>query len=77
MRKSFTQFASFVARAAGQPLTFAIMALMVVLWLVTGPMFRFSETWQLVANSGTGLITFLMVFLIQNSQNRDCAAMLR
>jgi len=75
MKGSFTRLATFVARAAGQPLTFAIMAFVVVVWLVTGPMFHFSETWQLVANTGTGLITFLMVFLIQNSQNRDSAAM--
>jgi len=75
MNGFFTKLATFVSRAAGQPLTFSIMALSVLVWLVAGPIFHFSDTWQLIANTGTGLITFLMVFLIQNSQNRDGAAM--
>jgi len=55
----------------GRPLAFIICALLVVVWAVTGPMFHFSDTWQLVINTGTSIMTFLMVFLIQNSQNRE------
>ncbi len=61
--------------AAGQPLTFASALLIIILWGVTGPVFGFSDTWQLIINTGTTIVTFLMVFLIQNSQNRDAAAM--
>ncbi|MEJ1157049.1 low affinity iron permease family protein [Prosthecomicrobium sp. N25] len=71
---AFTQFANAVARAAGRPITFALCCLLVIGWAVTGPMFHFSDTWQLVINTGTTIITFLMVFLIQNSQNRDGSA---
>ena len=71
----FTDFARKSARAAGQPVVFALAAAIILLWLVTGPLFGFSDTWQLVVNTGTTIITFLMVFLIQNTQNRDAEAM--
>ena len=71
----FTRFAKETARAAGHPSTFAVAFAIVVVWAVTGPLFHFSDTWQLVINTGTTVITFLMVFLIQNTQNRDSAAM--
>lgn len=71
----FTRIAKSISRAAGRPLTF-IMALAIVLtWALTGPLFNFSDTWQLVINTGTTIITFLMVFLIQNTQNRDTEAL--
>jgi low affinity Fe/Cu permease len=75
MRKLFNNVATFIATAAGQPLTFVLAILVIVVWAVSGPVFHFSDTWQLVVNTGTTIITFLMVFLIQNSQNRDGAAM--
>jgi low affinity Fe/Cu permease len=75
MRQTFNRIAAFIATAAGQPLTFIAAFLIIVVWGVTGPLFKFSDTWQLVVNTGTTIITFLMVFLIQNSQNRDGAAM--
>jgi low affinity Fe/Cu permease len=75
VRKLFNSIATFIATAAGQPLTFIAAVLVIVVWAVTGPMFHYSDTWQLVVNTGTTIITFLMVFLIQNSQNRDGAAM--
>jgi len=71
----FTQFAKWTAHMAGQPWAFVLATLMIVIWAVTGPMFQFSETWQLVVNTATTIITFLMVFLIQNTQNRDTGAM--
>jgi low affinity Fe/Cu permease len=71
MEKLFARFASGTAKAAGTPIAFLLCLLSVVVWAATGPMFKFSETWQLVINTGTTIITFLMVFLIQNSQNRD------
>lgn len=71
----FTDFARKAARAAGQPVVFALAAAIILLWLVTGPLFGFSDSWQLVVNTGTTIITFLMVFLIQNTQNRDAEAM--
>lgn len=71
----FTKVANKVAHITGLPLTFAICCLTVVVWAVSGPVFGFSDTWQLVINTGTTIITFLMVFLIQNTQNRDGAAM--
>ena len=64
-----------IATAAGQPLTFITALAVIVIWAVTGPIFHYSDTWQLIINTGTTIITFLMVFLIQNSQNRDGAAM--
>ncbi|HEX5238513.1 MAG TPA: low affinity iron permease family protein [Sphingomicrobium sp.] len=75
MRKLFNNIATYIATAAGQPFTFIAAVLIIVVWGVSGPMFHFSDTWQLVVNTGTTIITFLMVFLIQNSQNRDGAAM--
>ena len=73
--KAFTAVASAVARATGRPLTFLICIALVVIWGASGPLFSFSDTWQLVINTSTTIITFLMVFLIQNTQNRDNAAL--
>ena len=75
MEKLFVRFATLTAKIAGKPWTFIACLGIVVLWAVTGPIFKFNETWQLVINTGTTIITFLMVFLIQNTQNRDGAAM--
>ena len=75
MRSLFTRIAAWIAIAAGQPLTFIIAVAVIVVWAVSGPVFRYSDTWQLIINTGTTIVTFLMVFLIQNSQNRDGAAM--
>ena len=71
----FTRFAKWTSHAAGHPATFGIAVLIILVWALTGPIFGFSDTWQLVINTGTTIITFLMVFLIQNTQNRDSAAM--
>jgi len=71
---TFTAFSTWIARAAGKPWTFALCTLAVLVWAATGPSFGFSETWQLIINTGTTIVTFLMVFLIQNTQNRDGAA---
>jgi low affinity Fe/Cu permease len=73
--ESFARFAKATARKSGHPVTFALAALIILAWAVTGPIFRFSDTWQLVINTGTTIVTFLMVFLIQNTQNRDSVAM--
>lgn len=70
----FTRFAKFTSNITGKPVTFIIAVLVVVVWAITGPIFHFSDTWQLVINTGTTIITFLMVFLIQNTQNRDTTA---
>jgi len=70
----FSRFAKWTARATGHPAAFMAAALIVVVWGVTGPIFKFSDTWQLVINTGTTIVTFLMVFLIQNTQNRDSHA---
>jgi low affinity Fe/Cu permease len=70
----FTKFANATSRLAGRAMTFVICMLLIVAWGVTGPMFHYSDTWQLVINTSTTIITFLMVFLIQNTQNRDNAA---
>lgn len=70
----YTQIAKSVSRVTGRPSTFSLAVLVIILWLVSGPIFGFSDTWQLVINTGTTIITFLMVFLIQNTQNRDTAA---
>src|SRR4051812_41076822 len=75
MRKFFNLCATKISTAAGQPLTFIVALAVIVIWAVTGPLFHYSDTWQLIINTGTTVITFLMVFLIQNSQNRDGAAM--
>jgi low affinity Fe/Cu permease len=70
----FSNFARRIATLAGRPLTFALAALAVLVWSATGPLFHYSDTWQLVINTSTTIITFLMVFVIQNTQNRDTAA---
>lgn len=75
MEKLFVRFATLTAKIAGKPWTFIACLGIVLVWAVSGPLFGFSETWQLVINTGTTIITFLMVFLIQNTQNRDGAAM--
>jgi low affinity Fe/Cu permease len=75
MNRLFTSIASVISTYAGKAITFVGAILIIVVWAVTGPMFHFSDTWQLVVNTGTTIITFLMVFLIQNSQNRDSAAL--
>jgi low affinity Fe/Cu permease len=75
MERFFTRVATAIATAAGQPLAFILAVTVILAWVVTGPVFNFSDTWQLVVNTGTTIITFLMVFLIQNAQNRDAAAM--
>jgi low affinity Fe/Cu permease len=72
--KFFADVANYTAHAAGRPSIFILAAGTIVVWAVSGPYFHFSDTWQLVINTGTTIITFLMVFLIQNSQNRDGAA---
>jgi low affinity Fe/Cu permease len=74
IERVFTRIANWVAHLAGLPPTFAICVLIVIVWAASGPFFGFSDTWQLVINTGTTIITFLMVFLIQNTQNRDGAA---
>ena len=70
----FTRFAKWTAKASGRPLTFTVAVLIIAIWAITGPIFGFSDTWQLIINTGTTIITFLMVFLIQNTQNRDSEA---
>ena len=75
MEKLFNHLANATAKLAGRPWTFIVCLAVVLIWAVTGPVFRYSETWQLVINTGTTIVTFLMVFLIQNTQNRDAAAM--
>ena len=72
---SFDKLAQAVARSAGRPLTFIVAVVLVVAWGVSGPIFGYSDTWQLVINTGTTIVTFLMVFLIQNTQNRDTDAL--
>jgi low affinity Fe/Cu permease len=71
---SFASLAAAVSHAAGHPAAFALAAGVVLAWAATGPVFRYSDTWQLIINTGTTIATFLMVFLIQNTQNRDTAA---
>ena len=70
----FARFARTTSRAAGRPVAFGLALFVVLAWLVTGPLFGFSDTWQLVINTGTTIVTFLMVFVIQNAQNRDSEA---
>ena len=74
LSKAFGRAAEFVAHARGLPWTFAVCVGVVLVWAVSGPFFHFSDTWQLIINTGTTIVTFLMVFLIQNTQNRDGAA---
>jgi low affinity Fe/Cu permease len=71
----FTRFAKGASRAVGRPGAFAIALAALLLWAISGPLFDFSDTWQLIINTGTTIVTFLMVFLIQNTQNRDAEAM--
>src|SRR6187399_3724493 len=70
----FTRFSKWTAKTTGSPVTFAVALGIVVIWAVTGPIFHWSDTWQLVINTGTTIVTFLMVFLIQSTQNRDSEA---
>jgi low affinity Fe/Cu permease len=74
INKMFGEFANGVARLNGRPIAFVLAAIVVLVWGITGPIFNYSDTWQLVINTGTTIVTFLMVFLIQNSQNRDNAS---
>jgi low affinity Fe/Cu permease len=71
----FGAFASATSRVTGKPVSFLVATGIVILWAVTGPLFGYSDTWQLVINTGTTIVTFLMVFLIQNTQNRDTLAL--
>jgi low affinity Fe/Cu permease len=75
MRRFFNWCATKTSAGAGHPFTFGTAVAVIVVWAATGPIFHYSDTWQLVINTGTTVVTFLMVFLIQNSQNRDAAAM--
>jgi low affinity Fe/Cu permease len=70
----FNSFAKNAARVSGRPVTFLLALAVIVVWAVTGPIFKFSDTWQLIINTSTTIVTFLMVFLIQNTQNRDSEA---
>jgi low affinity Fe/Cu permease len=70
----FTRFSKWIARTTGSPVAFALALAIIVIWAVTGPIFHWSDTWQLVVNTGTTIVTFLMVFLIQSTQNRDAEA---
>ena len=70
----FTKFAKLTARKTGRPSAFILAVAIILLWAITGPIFKYSDTWQLVINTGTTIVTFLMVFLIQNTQNRDSEA---
>lgn len=69
-----TRFAKSTARKTGQPIAFIMAMSIIIVWIITDPLFKFGDTWQLVINTGTTIVTFLMVFLIQNTQNRDSAA---
>jgi len=71
----FSHFAQETSRISGKPITFLLAVAVVLVWAVTGPIFNYSDTWQLVINTGTTVVTFLMVFLIQNTQNRDTLAL--
>ncbi len=70
----FTHFAKWTARAAGRPSAFGLAVVVIFVWVITGPLFEFSDSWQLVINTGTTIVTFLMVFLIQNTQNLESEA---
>jgi len=74
MRRLFADLATAVAYQSGRPATFLIAAIIILFWAITGPIFHYSDTWQLIINTGTTIVTFLMVFVIQNTQNRDGAA---
>jgi len=74
MKELFRKFAQTTSQAVGSSWSFLLATMVIVIWAVTGPLFHYSDTWQLVINTGTTIITFLMVFLIQNTQNRDAKA---
>jgi low affinity Fe/Cu permease len=74
VKRTFADIATAIAHHSGRPVTFLLAAFIIIVWAVTGPIFRYSDTWQLIINTGTTIITFLMVFIIQNTQNRDGAA---
>ena len=75
MGKTFNRLAKWTARMTGHPFAFVTALCVIIVWGITGPLFGYSDTWQLVVNTGTTIVTFLMVFLIQNTQNRDTGAM--
>lgn len=75
MNAAFSRFSNAVSNAMGKPIAFIVAMLVVCIWALTGPIFGFSEVWQLVINTGTTIVTFLMIFLVQNSQNRDGEAL--
>src|SRR5436190_4464851 len=72
---TFARLANAVARFTGKPVTFVVCCLVILVWAFSGPIFRYSDTWQLIINTGTTIVTFLMVFLIQNTQNREGLAL--
>ena len=74
MKKAFNHAVDLIIKALGSPVALLVAAVVILVWAVTGPIFRFSDTWQLVINTGTTIVTFLMVFVIQNSQNRESKA---
>lgn len=74
-RSLFTRFAKWTAYIVGRPISFTVAVAVILIWAITGPIFGFSDTWQLIINTGTTIVTFLMVFLIQNTQNRDTEAL--
>ena len=74
VKRTFADIETAIAHQAGRPITFLLAAFIIIVWAATGPIFRYSDTWQLIINTGTTIITFLMVFVIQNTQNRDGAA---
>jgi low affinity Fe/Cu permease len=74
MKRTFADIATAIEQLSGRPVAFVTALLIIAVWAITGPLFHFSDTWQLIINTGTTIITFLMVFIIQNTQNRDGAA---
>jgi low affinity Fe/Cu permease len=75
IRVLFEKIASKITRGTGSPLAFIVAAALIIVWLVSGPMFGYSDTWQLIINTSTTIVTFLMVFIIQHSQNKDTMAL--
>jgi low affinity Fe/Cu permease len=75
MNKLFSRIATFMAHQSGRPVTFLLALLIIICWAAVGSFFNYSDTWQLIINTGTTIVTFLMVFVIQNTQNRDGAAL--
>jgi low affinity Fe/Cu permease len=74
VKRTFAEISTAIAQQSGRPITFLLAAFIIIVWAVTGPIFHYSDTWQLIINTGTTIITFLMVFIIQTTQNRDSAA---